>query len=124
MKERISISPLLIKQEVERDGDALANQIADSQLSVVMYLIALGAMSYAVWTMVQMRRIKRGEEVDETDQTAEVAEEMAGKVVPTIEQSEPAIQPGPPIPPSGLPEGWTAEQWTHYGHQYVETINQ
>jgi hypothetical protein len=123
-KERISISPLLIKEEVERDGDALANQIADSQLSVVMYLIALGAMSYAVWTMVQMRRIKRGEEVDETDQTAEVAEEMAGKVVPTIEQTAPVIQPGPPIPPSGLPEGWTAEQWTHYGHQYVETMNQ
>ena len=123
-KERISISPLLIKDEVDRDGDALANQIADSQLSVVMYLIALGAMSYAVWTMVQMRRIKRGEEVDESDQTAEVAEEMAGKVVPNIEHSEPAIQPGPPLPPSGLPEGWTMEQWSHYGQQYIESMSE
>jgi hypothetical protein len=123
-KERISISPLLVKDEVDRDGDALANQIADSQLSVVMYLIALGAMSYAVWTMVQMRRIKRGEEVDESDQTAEVAEEMAGKVVPNIEHSEPAIQPGPPLPPSGLPEGWTMEQWSHYGQQYVESMSE
>ena len=58
-KERISL-PLLVKEEVERDGTALANQVADSQLSVIMYLIALGSMSYAVWTMVQMRRIKRG----------------------------------------------------------------
>ena len=41
-KERISISPLLVKEEVERDGTALANQVADSQLSVIMYLIALG----------------------------------------------------------------------------------
>ena len=40
-KERISISPLLIKEEVDRDGTALANQVADSQLSVIMYLIAL-----------------------------------------------------------------------------------
>ena len=49
-KERISISPLLVKEEVERDGTALANQVADSQLSVIMYLIALGSMSYTVWT--------------------------------------------------------------------------
>ena len=30
-KQRISISPLMIKDEVDRDGEALANQIADSQ---------------------------------------------------------------------------------------------
>ena len=78
-KERLSITPLLVKEEVERDGTALANQVADSQLSVVMYLIALASMSYAVWTMVQMRRIKRGDEVDESDQTAEVMENMAAK---------------------------------------------
>ena len=56
-KERISIAPLMIKEEVDRDGTALANQVAESQLSVIMYLIALIAMSYAVWTMVQIRRI-------------------------------------------------------------------
>ena len=81
-KERISISPLLVKEEVERDGTALANQVADSQLSVIMYLIALGSMSYAVWTMVQMRRIRRGEEIDESDQTEEVIENMDAKAVP------------------------------------------
>ncbi len=57
-KERISIAPLMIKEEVQRDGTALANQVANSQLSVIMYLIALSAMSYAVWTMVQIRRIQ------------------------------------------------------------------
>ena len=134
-KERISISPLLVKEEVERDGTALANQVAESQLSVIMYLIALGSMSYAVWTMVQMRRIRRGEEVDESDQTAEVIENMDAKTVPEIEAagSEPTISnlpaasqanqisaPAPPLPPTGLPEGWTMEQWTHYGHQYLQ----
>ena len=83
-KERISITPLLIKEEIERDGTALANQVSDSQLSVIMYLIALCSMSYAVWTMVQMRRIRRGEEVDESDQTAEVIQTMDGKTVPQI----------------------------------------
>ena len=88
-KERISISPLLVKEEVERDGTALANQVADSQLSVIMYLIALVSMSFAVWTMVQMRRIRRGEEVDESDQTAEVIENMDAKMVPEIQQHAP-----------------------------------
>jgi hypothetical protein len=133
-KERISISPLLVKEEVDRDGTALANQVADSQLSVIMYLIALGSMSYAVWTMVQMRRIKRGDEVDESDQTAEVVENMQSKAVPEIasdvqpvqQVQQPVPQPvsqapaGPPLPPTGLPVGWTMEQWSHYGQQYLE----
>ena len=127
-KERISISPLLIKQEVDRDGTALANQVADSQLSVVMYLIALGAMSYAVWTMVQIRKIRSEDEVDESDQTAEVVDEMSGKVIPDIANTEPSVTPtpvnsGPPLPPTGLPEGWTMEQWGHYGHQYMQTLS-
>ena len=24
----------------------------------------------------------------------------------------------PPLPPGGLPSGWTMEQWTHYGAEY------
>ena len=28
---------------------------------------------------------------------------------------------GPPLPPSGLPEGWTMEQWEHYGQQWLES---
>ena len=27
---------------------------------------------------------------------------------------------GPPLPPSGLPEGWTMEQWQHYGQQWLD----
>ena len=69
-RENLNIS-LLVKEEVDRDGTALATA-ADSQLSVIMYLIALGSMSHAVWTMVQMRRIKRGDELDESDQTAKL----------------------------------------------------
>jgi hypothetical protein len=28
--------------------------------------------------------------------------------------------PAPPLPPTGLPDGWTMEQWAAYGHQYME----
>lgn len=28
----------------------------------------------------------------------------------------------PPIPPTGLPEGWTLDQWSHFGWQYVDAM--
>ena len=80
-----------------------------------------------------MRRIRRGEDVDESDQTAEVIGEMDAKMVPEIQQAaavtpihsipptpQPAVSVTPPLPPTGLPEGWTMEQWNHYGHQYLQ----
>jgi thiol-disulfide isomerase/thioredoxin len=31
------------------------------------------------------------------------------------------VQPGVlPLPPGGLPAGWSMEQWAHYGHQYQQ----
>ena len=126
-KERISISPLLIKEEVERDGEALATQISNSQMSVVMYLITMCAMSYAVWMMVQIRRIRRGEEIDESDQTAEVVSTMEDNKlipdVPNFDAQVPVQHTGsPPLPPDGLPAGWTMEQWEHYGEQYLSSM--
>ena len=32
----------------------------------------------------------------------------------------PAQPAGPPLPESGLPQGWTMEQWNAYGHQWLE----
>ena len=26
----------------------------------------------------------------------------------------------PPIPPEGIPPGWSMEQWIHYGHQWLK----
>ena len=113
-KERISIAPLMIKEEVDRDGTALANQVAESQLSVIMYLIALIAMSYAVWTMVQMRRIKRGEDIDESDQTADVVNEMQTKAVPAIHDTQ-VVQQNPVSTHtycSNTSSATTATNWT------------
>jgi len=36
----------------------------------------------------------------------------------------PAPMAGPPLPPGGLPAGWTMEQWTYYGQQYLDQMNQ
>lgn len=33
------------------------------------------------------------------------------------------VQQGPPLPATGLPQGWTMEQWQHYGAQYLAAQN-
>ena len=42
----------------------------------------------------------------------------ASRTCKTMPQS-PAPQVGPPLPPGGLPPGWTMEQWQYYGHQWL-----
>ena len=34
----------------------------------------------------------------------------------------PPLPSGPPLPPGGLPSGWTMEQWNHYGEQYLQRM--
>ena len=29
------------------------------------------------------------------------------------------MEAAPPVPPGGIPVGWTMEQWNHYGHQWL-----
>ncbi len=36
----------------------------------------------------------------------------------------PAMPTGPPLPPSGLPVGWTMEQWKFYGQKWLEQQGQ
>ena len=39
-----------------------------------------------------------------------------GFVAPPIPQLLPNT---PPLPPEGLPDGWTMEQWAYYGEDYL-----
>ena len=39
--------------------------------------------------------------------------------IPVNPQPAPVTNQGPPLPATGLPEGWTMEQWGYYGAQYL-----
>ena len=54
----------------------------------------------------------------ETDASVIEPEDVSEPISPP---QEPVTETeGPPLPAGGLPEGWTEEQWSHYGHQYIE----
>jgi hypothetical protein len=116
--------------------------IALASVSFGMYALVLRRRLLAPETEEEM--------ADQTDVVAE--EMAAGKTVPTIQappappapagqvpppppgakvppapQQAPAA-PGldrsspPPVPPTGLPEGWTQEQWDSYGWKYIDAL--
>ena len=52
-------------------------------------------------------------------------EELAWDSAPPLDvfdPPEPTVSQGPPLPESGLPEGWTMEQWGYYGQQYLDDL--
>ncbi len=53
--------------------------------------------------------------------TPAIAETSATDDAPLTESGSEAKEhaTAPPVPESGLPEGWTMEQWEHYGHQWL-----
>lgn len=146
--DRKTLDPLLVKGETIRDGEALALQAKQGTFSIVLYLIALLSLSLAMWLLVMNRRIREGElEGGASDQTSEVLDELNhSKALPEIDGNLPpppglmipppqavpapiaqatpsvATPAPPPIPPTGLPQGWTQDQWNHFGWQYVEAM--
>ena len=145
--DRHSVDSLLIKAETVRDGAALSQQLSTDVFSVTLFIIALASVSFGLYAMVLRRRMLAPETEEElADQTDVVAEEMkAGKAVPTLAAVPPApgnpVPPAPsnavppppvagpdrsqpaPVPPTGLPDGWTQEQWNSYGWQYIDALS-
>jgi hypothetical protein len=48
---------------------------------------------------------------------------LAPAGVDTAEEDAEESRGEPPIPPSGLPDGWSQDQWEHFGWQYLDALN-
>lgn len=96
-------------------------------------VIALGGggllMLVGVASLLFLRnRSDEGEE-EEVEPTA--MQGPSATIVTSAEQSTPAVSGppatvsrGPPLPNTGLPEGWTMAQWEHYGQQWLNQHGQ
>ncbi len=110
------------------------SQIASLIITVLKY-IAMVAVLVAL--LVILVRILRGVEREDDDSPSWSEDEGYSGAVPTSYgvTAAPAIPAAPvvsapakssekgppPLPASGLPDGWTTEQWQHYGWQWLES---
>ena len=54
-----------------------------------------------------------------------MTEEVLAAAIPAISLEIPPVievAEGPPLPSSGLPQGWSIEQWNHYGQEYLNNL--
>ena len=67
--------------------------------------------------------VKGDEELFIGDESIESIASMGAEPEPVTEEAAPAAQEAPaeapPLPASGLPDGWTMDQWKWYGHEYL-----
>ena len=126
------------------DGDG-ASSDDDGQLvkNIVLwsgFLIVVGVLGFITFRI--LTTIDKDDDLDDWDEmmyqdslTATYGAVAAAPTVPMAAppSSEPMAVPdaapapvseapsaGPPLPPEGLPDGWTMEQWEHYGQQYLD----
>ncbi|MEE3310117.1 MAG: hypothetical protein VX230_01325, partial [Candidatus Thermoplasmatota archaeon] len=104
-----------------------------STIVIILGLVLVGLLGILAWTS-----IRGGDEGDPWDQVAptmgmEVEQEAPMAAPPSDMFAAPAAEPvaatpvaapvessgPPPIPAEGLPPGWTEEQWSYYGAQWL-----
>ena len=71
--------------------------------------------SNKMWDSASLPTYESPAETPAFEQAAQPTQPVAQ---PSFEQPAQANQ-GPPLPASGLPQGWTMEQWAYYGDQYL-----
>jgi hypothetical protein len=71
--------------------------------------------SSKMWDSATLPTYESPSETPAFEQPAQPSQPVAQ---PTYEQP-PQTNQGPPLPASGLPQGWTMEQWSYYGEQYL-----
>ena len=84
------------------------------------------ALIIAGLAIITRRKKKSDESVWEGDEREVISAPISAPSFDEFDQeiTIDEIQTGPPLPEDGLPEGWTMEQWAHYGPQYLENLNE
>ena len=91
----------------------------NSALGYVLILLGMWMLIYIGLTGRSKKNLASSEFMHMNDTNLGLAQaSLVEKALPPLEI--PDLNTPPPIPATGLPEGWTLEQWNHYGHQWIE----
>ena len=137
------LTVVLQKQTADKgDGDGASSEGNQELIKNIVlwggFLIVITVLGFITFKIVTT--IEKEDDLDDWDDmmyqdslTATYGAVAAAPTVPmsappstepmAIPDSAPPAAPsagGPPLPPEGLPDGWTMEQWTHYGQQYLD----
>jgi len=90
---------------------------------VDMMTLGLGGFIALLMVVLVMLLFVKGRDSEpewnyDTPQLDTLANSAYGGAAPVFQNT--IVPSGPPLPPTGLPAGWTMEQWRHYGQNYLD----
>jgi len=105
------------KTKSSGDGEESSNIL--TILGIITAVVIIGAL-------LMMMLIRGRETEDMVDFTKQVPamDNVANSMYGGTQQlfTQPVATAGPPLPVTGLPPGWTMEQWHYYGQQYLDSL--
>jgi uncharacterized membrane protein len=145
----LDVAPLILKVELLRksvnsDAEETSTNVGAimlNGLSIVFLVGVLGALLFVLWrefskedeeelygydSGITSQVGEDGRSVPSASMIFETTGESEGvvKTIPDLPDETPLEVASeesmmPPLPETGLPEGWTMEQWQHYGEQWL-----
>ena len=109
------------------EGDVFPNDAArqfaaeSSSLPMILAIagIVLVGLALVAFGVVSRRGKQNPLNIDFEQKTPVPFTSLSAPVAPTM-PTAPAVAVAPPLPPEGLPPGWTMEQWAWYGADYLK----
>ena len=109
------------------EGDVFPNDAArqfaaeSSSLPMILAIagIVLVGLALVAFGVVSRRGKQNPLNIDFEQKTHVPFTPLSAPVAPTM-PTAPAVAVAPPLPPEGLPPGWTMEQWAWYGADYLK----
>jgi hypothetical protein len=113
--------PELVLEEEETSGDEKSSSITFSPLMVtgILIFVILSMLILSLSTVAILRK-KYNVALESQYESNAPIELMDRKPSKNVSRSLPPPPPMvPKLPESGLPEGWSMEQWHYYGEEYI-----
>jgi len=114
--------PVEIIDDKPIDNTATSNGISTLKMS----LIAIGLLSFVCIILivnVVLRKRMKPVGVNNSYMSIQHQYQDVESVSESLTNSPPPPPMVAPLPPGGLPDGWTMEQWHYYGEEYLRRLN-
>ena len=122
LKFHSTLPAVIIDDNQSDDINEKNSGLSVLMISGIMSLVLLLLISILLSINVTLRRKKQSLDVYDTYDKPSV-NPLLYQVVNTSKKSSGAAPPPPPLmaklPPGGLPDGWSMEQWHYYGEEYL-----
>ena len=125
LKFHSTLPALIIDDNQSEDINEANSGMGILMISGIMSLVFLLLITLLLSINVALRRKKQSQDVYDTYDQPSV-KPLSYHVNNTPKKSSGIAPPPPPLmaqlPPGGLPDGWSMEQWHYYGEEYLRRV--